>query len=422
MIKQRNLSKKIFVYSFLSVFLALNLMVYFLPAHISVYENSRCHIGLGESKNETVAVVENSTKPLETNTDQSIKIDLLKGTDFVSKNSGKYEAEYTVLGLPLKKASLNVVPKKEVYICGNTIGIVIDTKGVLVLGTGSVEGENKEKVSPSLGIIKTGDNIISVNGKDVFSKEEFLNIVSQSNGKNLNISLIRNGSKKDVSVTPVMNSTSGKYNIGCWIRDDTQGLGTLTFVDCENNSYGALGHGIYDVDTGMIMSVSQGKVTKADVSGVKKGERGEPGEVVGNLDKSIIIGTVEKNTDCGIYGKITDENFCKSHFSDKTEIAISSEVHTGKAYIKSDVLGKSELYEAEIESINRLDISSDKSMTLKITDKRLLDTTGGIIQGMSGSPIIQDGKLSGAVTHVFVNNPQKGYGIFIDNMLMETEK
>lgn len=422
MIRQRSLRKKVFFYSFLSAFLALNLTAYFLPKNISVYENSRCHIGLGKSKNEAVAVLENDTKPLDISTDESIKVDLLKGKDFVSKNSGKYEITYTVLGLPVKTASLNVVPKKEVYTCGNTIGIVIDTKGVLVLGTGSVEGENEEKVSPSLGIIKTGDSIVSVNGKDVFSKEEFLNTVSESNGKALNISLIRNGNEKEVSVTPVMNTANGKYSIGCWIRDDTQGLGTLTFADAENNAFGALGHGIYDVDTGTIMPTAEGKITKAIVSGVKKGERGEPGEIVGNLDKSVILGNVEKNTDCGVYGTITDVNFCKTHFSEKTETAISSEVHTGKAYIKSDVLGESRLYEAEIESINRLDISSDKSMTLKITDKRLLDTTGGIIQGMSGSPIIQDGKLSGAVTHVFVNNPQKGYGIFIDNMLMETEK
>lgn len=421
MIKKQNLSKKIFICSFLSVIFVLNVLTNSLPKSISVYENSRCHIGLIKNKNEAVTVLENSTKPLATDTNQNIKIDLLRGKSFVSKNSGVYKLKYTVLGLPLKTVNLNVLPKKEVYVCGNTIGIVIYTKGVLVLGTGSVECENGEKVSPSLGLIKTGDSIISVDGKEMFSKEDFLKAVSESNGKALNISLIRNGIKQKVYVTPVKNNTNKKYTIGCWIRDDTQGLGTLTFTEPKNNTFGALGHGIYDVDTAMITPVSHGEITKAEISGVKKGKCGDPGEIIGNLDKNIVIGNVDKNTECGIYGSIKNKNFFNQKLYDKTETAISSEVHTGKAYIKSDVLGKSELYDAEIESINRFDISSDKSMTIKITDKRLLDTTGGIIQGMSGSPIIQDGKLSGAITHVFLNNPQKGYGIFIDNMLMETE-
>ena len=388
-----------------------------LPQHISVYENSIAHIGTGFEE-ESRAVIENAAVLVKEN----IEIDIVNGTDISAQNAGVYNAKYTFLGIPVKDVSLNVVPRTKLIPCGNVSGVVIETKGVLVLGTGKVVDESGNEVSPCSGIIKSGDSVVSVNGKEITSKEDFTEAVSQSNGENMEISVVRDGKVVETNVTPVMSQTDGEYKIGCWVRDDTQGLGTLTFINPENNVFGALGHGIYDVDTNTLMNTSGGVITKSDVTGVKKGEKGVPGEINGSLDKNKIFGSIFSNTNAGIYGVITQMSNLPDLAGEAIQTAISSDVHTGKAYIKSDILGKSELYEIEIENINRLDISSDKSMTVKITDEKLLETTGGIVQGMSGSPIIQDGKLIGALTHVFVNNPQKGYGIFIDNMLIRAEE
>ena len=398
-------------------FLLLGFYCLTLPQHISVYENSIAHIGTGYEE-ESTAVIENTAVPVKEN----IEIDIVNGTNVSADDAGVYNAKFTFLGIPVKEVSLNVVPRTKLIPCGNISGVVIETKGVLVLGTGKVTDESGNEVSPCSGLIKSGDSVVSVNGKDVNSKEDFTKAVSESNGQNLYISVVRNGKRVDTTVTPVMSQSDGQYKIGCWVRDDTQGLGTLTFINPENNAFGALGHGIYDVDTNTLMNTSGGVMTLSDVTGVRKGEKGVPGEIEGSLNKDKIFGSVFSNTNAGIYGVITQKANLPLITDEAVETAISSDVHTGKAYIKSDVLGKSELYEVEIENINRLDISSDKSMTVKITDQRLLETTGGIVQGMSGSPILQDGKLIGALTHVFVNNPQKGYGIFIDNMLIKAEE
>ena len=410
--------KKIFIYSMLLFFLLFSILSQRLPKHISVYENSTAHVGVGIAEEENTAVIENSAVPVKDN----IEIDIVKGADIVSADSGIYNAKYTFLGIPVKNVNLNVVPQKDLIVCGNISGEVIETKGVLVLGTGKIKDSEGNNVSPCSGILKSGDSVLSIDGTTVSTKEEFTDIVSQSGGKSLKLGILRDGENISADITPVMSGDNDGYKIGCWVRDDTQGLGTLTFVNPENNTFGALGHGIYDVDTNTLMSTSGGVITASEVTGVKKGEKGAPGEVSGSLNKDRVFGSILSNTDEGIYGIITSVSLCPSLNSEPMETAISKDVHTGKAYIKSDIMGKPELYEIEIENINRLDITSDKSMTVKITDERLLSATGGIIQGMSGSPIIQDNKLIGALTHVFVNNPQKGYGIFIDNMLLESDK
>ncbi len=407
--------KKTLVYFLLSIFLLFNFFNMSLPKHLSVYENSFSHVSANNDYNyeQSTAVVENNTVKVTEN----IEIDVIKGTDIKAENAGNYKAKYTFLGIPVKSVNLNVVPKKRVIPCGNILGIVIETKGVLVLGTGKVKDEYGNEVSPCSGMLKSGDNVIAINGQTITSKEELTSIVSNSEGKSLNISVIRDDETLNADITPVISENDGQYKIGCWVRDDTQGLGTLTFIDPQNNTFGALGHGIYDVDTNMLMNTSGGIVTLSHVSGVKKGEKGVPGEVKGDIDKEKVFGSIFSNTNYGISGSITKPTLCPSISDEAIEVAISKDVHTGKAFIKSDILGQNELYEVEIENINRLDITSDKSMTIKIVDERLLNSTGGIVQGMSGSPIIQDGKLVGAVTHVFVKDPTKGYGIFIENMM-----
>ncbi|MCI1931785.1 MAG: SpoIVB peptidase, partial [Clostridia bacterium] len=220
-------------------------------------------------------------------------------------------------------------------------------------------------------------------------------------------------------ISPVFSRADGKYRIGCWVRDDTQGLGTMTFVENDSKSFGILGHGIFDVDTGKLMEASNGNITGSSISGIVKGKKGSPGEVSGMLDKKNIIGKISSNTEYGVYGKITQNTQDLDLTEAKT--AMTNDIKLGNAVIKSDILGKMEEYNIEITGINQIG-SPDKGLLIKVTDSRLLDGTGGIIQGMSGSPILQDGKFIGAVTHVFVNDPTKGYGIFAETMLEQAQK
>ena len=405
--------------SFLFYFALTSILLYTttnmaLPEYISIFEDSAYHIG---PQGGDVAVIENSVEPLRDN----IKIDVVSGTDVLPEQAGTYEAKYTVFGIPVKTVSLNVVPDKMLIPCGNISGIVVNTDGVLVIGTGKVKNEDGQEISPSDGILKSGDTVTAINGNKISSKEQFENAVANSEGAVMTFTVLWDGKEQNEKVKPVMSENNGGYKIGCWIRDDTQGLGTLTFIDPENNTFGALGHGIYDVDTNTLMNASEGIITSSKVTGVVKGQKGVPGEVSGTLDKSHVFGEILSNANAGIYGRITDMSICPSADVQPVEIALSKDVHTGKAYVRSDISGKTEDYEIEIESINRLDTSSDRSMTVRITDEKLLNMAGGIIQGFSGSPILQDGKLVGALTHVFVNNPQKGYGIFIDNMLAQSK-
>ena len=222
-----------------------------------------------------------------------------------------------------------------------------------------------------------------------------------------------------IDITP-FKAVDGN-RLGVWVRDSTQGLGTVTYYDKSSRSFAALGHGIYDVDTGSLMTVREGFLTRAEVTGIKKGEKRNPGEVMGTLFKDDELGDVLKNTECGLYGEIKEYGI--NVLEDKTlPIGLRYEVKEGEAFILSDLIDvEKREYSINIESINRYGGRQDKSLLITITDERLLDKTGGIIQGMSGSPIIQDGKLVGAVTHVLVNDPTRGYGIFIENMLEAAE-
>lgn len=226
----------------------------------------------------------------------------------------------------------------------------------------------------------------------------------------------RNGEEILLAVTPVRTGKE-EYKIGIWVRDDTQGIGTLTYVDEESN-YGALGHGISDVDTGLLMNIQEGRLYHAEVQSVKKGEKGVPGELAGMIryQDDQIIGDITSNTETGISGKLREmpDDLYSEEFM---EVAYRQDVKEGPAVIRCEVDGQVKEYDIEIESINLSHREVNKSMVLCVTDPELLEKTGGIVQGMSGSPIIQEGKLVGAVTHVFIADPSRGYGIFAENML-----
>ena len=322
--------------------------------------------------------------------------------------------QVSLMGIPVKNITVSVLPNSKLIPCGDSVGVRINTQGVMVLGLGSIIGEDGKEYEPSKNILKPGDMIIKVNNVNIDSKETLVQCIE--NNDKLDIEIKRNNAMQNLSINCIKGE-DGKNKIGVWVRDSTQGIGTLTYINPETKAFGSLGHGVVDVDTKEIMEVKDGKIMK---SNIVDREKGSPGELVGNIKKDEQIGTISNNTKVGIYGKVTDNGFINSRKA--IPIGLKDSVEIGKAYILCNIDAENiEEYEIEIESINKYNIDNSKSMVIKITDQRLLQKTNGIIQGMSGSPIIQNGKIIGAVTHVFVNDPSKGYGIFIENML-EAEK
>lgn len=293
---------------------------------------------------------------------------------------------------------------KRVEVSGRIVGVKIMMDGVMVLA--AEEGNIS-------GVFKAGDIIMSADGKNLSSKEDLINAVKNSGGKEMSFTFKRNGSERSCVASPHIDG-EGNYKLGLWVRDSTQGLGTMTFYDKDTGKFGALGHGITDVDTDKLIDVSEGEICESKVTAVVKGKSGTPGELIGDLLYYKKLGDIEENKKTGIFGKASPE----ISGGESLEVGKKSQVKIGEAYILSGVLGDGvKPYSINVEGINRFAGDSSKSMIIKITDKRLTRTTGGIIQGMSGSPIIQNGRLIGAVTHVFLGNPEKGYGIFIENMM-----
>ena len=291
---------------------------------------------------------------------------------------------------------------------GQAVGVAIRTQGVVVVG-----------LSDSAGMqagLRAGDILLSVNGRPLDSADILTETIDAAQGQPLSIVLDRDGKQQTVLAAPVFDEESQRYRLGVWVRDSTAGVGTLTFYDPQTYSYGALGHAIIDSDTGLTLPVREGRLMQAEVVGVRRGERGMPGELKGSfLREQVRLGSVESNGAEGIYGKM-DGEMQNALYPEGLPVGARGEVHTGAATILSTVDGSEMLeYSVEITQVNRG--SAQKSMVIRVTDERLLQATGGIVQGMSGSPIIQDGKIIGAVTHVFVNEPTKGYGIFIESML-----
>ena len=297
---------------------------------------------------------------------------------------------------------------------GHVVGITMDTKGLLVLGTGSVEGENNQIVSPCKGILQEGDLLLEVEGQKAENKEFFMAQVEQSGGEELSLRIRREGKEREVSVTPAFSVTDDAYRIGAWIRDSIQGIGTVTYYDPEKGAFGALGHGVYDVDTDRLLEIRSGGLVPVELTGVVRAQKGEAGELTGEIDRKDRFAKVEKNTEKGIFGVADAEIFA----GNPLPIACSAEVREGRAYILSDFEdGSVKRYAVEIERISPKNGNWQRDLRIRIIDEHLINLTGGIVQGISGSPIIQNDKLVGAVTHVLVNEPTKGYGVFIENML-----
>lgn len=300
---------------------------------------------------------------------------------------------------------------KKLVPVGQTVGITMDTKGILVLGTEQVDGAESRAAGRPL--LQTGDLILEADGIPLENKESFSAEVQESGGKPIRLLLERDGRQKEVEVTPAFSKAEHSFKLGVWVRDSIQGIGTVTYYDPETQAFGALGHGVYDVDTDTLLPIREGALLPAKLTEIVKGEKGCAGELRGKVELEQQIATIWKNTESGLYGVGGADAFA----GEALPIATPEEIQKGDAVVLSDLEGQGvRAYALQIESLS-VGRKDHRDMTLRITDERLLKATGGIVQGMSGSPILQNGKVVGAVTHVTVNDPTRGYGISIGNML-----
>ncbi len=316
--------------------------------------------------------------------------------------------------IPIKTVDVEVVEETQVIPCGTPFCVKIFTQGVVVVGMSDLKSNGKT-VNPARSAgLKIGDVITSINGIQVNTNEEVAAIIEKSGGVPLSLSVLRSNMSFEVQITPVKADDGISYKAGLWVRDSSAGIGTLTFYNPEEHSFAGLGHGICDIDTGDLMPLLSGDIVSANISGIVKGEKGTPGELRGYFSNNNAIGNLSANIQTGVYGTMDQ---CPASNEPMT-VAMKQQVVPGKAQILTTIQGNEpQYYDIEIESVNYNEDVPTKNMIVKITDPELLEKTGGIVQGMSGSPIIQNGMLVGAVTHVFVNEPEKGYGIFAENML-----
>jgi stage IV sporulation protein B len=318
--------------------------------------------------------------------------------------------------IPIKTVTVNVVDSNSVVLCGMPFGIKMFTNGVVVVGMADVKTSVGTMNPASEAGLKTGDIILSINGTTMNTNLEVEKAIENSNGQPLKFTINRDGKKISATVRPVRSESDGQYKIGLWVRDSTAGIGTLTFYDPSGNCFAGLGHGICDADTGKLMPLLSGDIVPVTISGVTKGTKGTPGELRGYFTDETAEGSLCANVETGVYG------FMKKPVHGQTmKVAMKQDVKTGPAKIYATISGdKPQYFDIEIEKIDYRDDVKTKNLVICVTDQKLLTQTGGIVQGMSGSPIIQNGKLVGAVTHVFVNDPTHGYGIFAENMLVES--
>jgi stage IV sporulation protein B len=354
----------------------------------------------------------------------SFQVDLHHPISVESYKAGQAEMKLKLFGkIPLKTVKVNVVPDLKVIPGGQTIGVKLKSAGVLVVGHHLVSVAEDKKISPGEEAkIQLGDLIVKMNGKAITDVSKVADLVKAAGEakKPLELTVQRNGQTIDIPLQPAYDVVDKAYRLGLYIRDSAAGVGTLTFYAPDQGVYGALGHVITDMDTQTPIVVGGGEIVHSNVTSISKSQNGEPGEKRAQFSKeSKVLGNIEKNTQFGIFGKMYGAPD-HSLTNQALPVAFAEEVKEGPAQIYT-VLGgqKVEKFDIEVVHVAKQDFPATKGMVIKITDPRLLDKTGGIVQGMSGSPIIQNGKVIGAVTHVFVNDPTSGYGCFIEWMLQD---
>ncbi len=360
---------------------------------------------------ETIPVLNVNNKPVKDN----IKVSLSDALTIGAEESGEAGMMLSAFGFNFKSVKLDILKDVEVVPCGLSVGVKIKTDGVMVLGTGTVNSETGESINPCEGLLKSGDLLLNANNQDISNKEDLMEIIKDSTDT-IDFQVKRNGELINATIKPI-KSKDNENKIGAWVRDCTQGIGTITYYNPQTNKFAALGHGILDVDTKKLISIKFGQIMRSDITDIKKGQKGIPGELIGEIKNGEILGNVQNNSAFGIFG-FMDVSASSVFPGERLKIGSQDRVHVGPATIRSNIEGdRIDEFDVFIESVNKYSSDNTRGMIIRITDPKLLAKTGGIVQGMSGSPIIQDGKLIGAVTHVFIQDPSKGYGIFIENML-----
>lgn len=341
-----------------------------------------------------------------------------------NNNYNTSNLEFRLFGsLPLKTSNITRIENIEVVPVGKIIGLKLYTNGVLIVGKSEIEDVNNNLIKPYENTdIKEGDTILSINEQEIESIDSLKKVVNQSKGKDLNLTILRNGTTFTSNIRAI-KSKNNDYKLGLWVKDAATGVGTMTFYEPNSKSFAVLGHGITDSDTDTLISIDYGELVTSKVVSIKKGEIENPGEIKGTILNQQTIGKVEKNTQFGIYGSLENLTSLNIDISKKKEVAPRDEITIGEAKIlcSLDSNNKTEEYSIEIEKIYYDNNYTNKSMLIRITDEKLIEKTGGIIRGLSGAPIIQNGKFIGAITNVLVANPKLGYGIFADLMIKELQ-
>ena len=401
------LFKKIIIITFLLIIYAYVCNISLLPSNYIIMqgENLRLYTLLGIR-----LIEESSYQTLQTSsTLEQEKINKI----------GKVSFRLNLFNLiPLKNIYVNVIPKTTVVPMGNAIGMKLYTAGVLVVGMSEIEGKKPYENSG----IKEGDRIIQINQNQIDNTDDLMKAVNKSDGNNISIKYVRDEKTITTSIKPLKNS-SNEYKIGLWVRDAAAGVGTLTFYEPSSGMFATLGHGIMDIDTAELIKIANGELVTTNILSINKGTKGNPGEIRGTIEAGHTIGSISKNTKFGVFGTINKTPYLNTSNTNEVQVALREEIKTGKAQIICELEnGKKEYYDIEIQRIFISNNKDNKSMLIKVTDKKLSEKTGGIIQGMSGAPIIQNGKFVGAVTHVLVNDPTIGYGVFADIMLKQMKE
>lgn len=409
------LNKKIKMFFLLSI--ALTLLIYVsnitgMPNKIILFEGENINIktalgvslesrNIDSSKNKTI---QTSTSINKTNLEEE-----------------QVQLTATLFGkIPVKEIDVNIIEETSVIPMGDLVGLKLYTNGVLVVGMSEIEAIDNKKYKPyEKSDIKEGDMIVKINETAVTCTSDLVNIVDESGGNEIDVTYIREEQYCKTTIKPVQIAEE-EYKIGLWVRDAAAGVGTMSFYEPSTKMFASLGHGILDIDTEQLLDIAKGEFVKTKVIGVQKGEEGTPGKIQGSIDKQEKIGEVYKNTMLGVYGKTTNLSSLNIDLSNAMKVALRDEIKKGKASIICTLENNQKKeYEIEIEKIYKNNNIDNKSMLIKVIDEELLNKTGGIIQGMSGAPIIQNGKFIGAVTHVLVTDPTTGYGIFGDMMIKQ---
>ena len=357
------------------------------------------------SKNKNYDTILTSTESIEENTQE------LGTTNLEVKLFNTFN---------VKDIDVSIIKRTKVIPVGQVAGLKLYTTGVLVVGMSEIKGIDNKKYKPYENTgIQEGDTIVQIENDEITGTKELIQKVNSSKGKELNLKYVRDGEILECAISPVKTSAS-EFKLGLWVRDSAAGIGTMTYYEPETKNFAALGHGITDVDTGKLINISNGQFITTKVLSIIKGEDGAPGKLQGSISEQSNIGTIKKNSIFGIYGVAEDLQKIKIDPNKKMNVATRNEIELGEATILCSLDDeKTKEYKIQIEKIYLNNNYDNKSMLIKVTDKELIEKTGGIIQGMSGSPVIQNGKFIGAITNVLVNDPTKGYVVFGDLMIKE---